>query len=116
VIDKLIAATWKAQAAAGLAAQVQRATDAVLLYDLMALAANESAPAQVRAIAGQKLEQLQGWCNQLVPDPSLAAFYAYSAAQIKRFQTNSKDIGVPRPPAPPPGMPIGDDERDYAVR
>ena len=48
VIDNLAGATWKAPAAAGLAAEVQHAIDAVMLYRLMALAANEAAPAQVR--------------------------------------------------------------------
>jgi hypothetical protein len=117
VIDKLVAATWAAPAATGLAVQVQRATDAVVLHDLMVLAADESAPAQVRATASQKIEELHGRLGLLpVPDPSATAFYQFAAEQIKRFQTNPKDIGIPRPPDPPPGMPIGDDEPDYAVR
>jgi hypothetical protein len=116
VMDKLIAATWKAQPAPGLSAQVQRATDAVTLYELMVLAANESAPAQVRATAAGKLSGLRDWLGaQKSQDATLQAFYQFGAEQIKRFQANPKDIGVPRPPAPPPGMPIGDDEPDYAV-
>ena len=118
VIDKLVAATWKAKPAAGLAAQVQRATDAVLLYQLMALAANESAPAQVRATAAQKLEGLRLWLSNPASAPgdtSLEAVFQFGAAQIKRFQTDPKQIGLPRPPAPPPGMPIGDDADDYVI-
>jgi hypothetical protein len=116
VLDKLIAATWRAEPASGLSGQVQRTTDSVVLHDLMVLAANESAPAQVRATASQKIDALAAWFNQPPKqDESLTAFYRFAAAQIKRFQANPKDIGIPRPPDPPPGMPIGDDEPDYVV-
>jgi hypothetical protein len=116
VIDRLVGATFKAAPAAGLAGQVQRATDAVLLYHLMQLSGNESAPAQVRATAAAKLSQLRDWAAVQSPaDASLKAFFQYSAAQVKRFETDPKQIGLPRPPAPPPGMPIGDDQPDYVV-
>jgi hypothetical protein len=108
VIDRLLAATWRATPAPGLASQVQRAVDSVVLYDLMALAANESAPAQVRAIAFQQLDALRAWTSRQTPaDESLHALFAFAAAQIKRFQDNPKEIGVPKPAEPPPGQPIG---------
>jgi len=111
VIDRLVGATFKAAPAGGLPGQVQRATDAVLLYHLMQLSNNESAPAQVRATAAGKLSQLRDWAAAQAPaDASLKAFFQYSAAQVKRFETDPKQIGLPRPPVPPPGMPIGDDE------
>jgi len=87
-----------------------------LLYHLMQLSGNESAPAQVRATAAAKLSQLRDWAAVQSPaDASLKAFFQYSAAQVKRFETDPKQIGLPRPPAPPPGMPIGDDQPDYVV-
>jgi hypothetical protein len=116
VIDKVIGATWKAQPATGLGAEVQRAADTVALYRLMQLAANEAAPAQVRATALAKITELRDWLSPQRPqDAALRAFYQYGIAQIKRFETDPKQIGLPRPPAPPPGMPIGDDEIDYVV-
>ncbi|MGP8245936.1 MAG: zinc-dependent metalloprotease [Bryobacteraceae bacterium] len=116
VIDRLVGSTFKAAPAAGLSGQVQRATDAVVLYYLMQLSGDESAAAQVRATAGAKLSQLRDWAAaQPAADPSLKAFFQYSAAQVKRFETDPKQIGLPRPPAPPPGMPIGDDQPDYVV-
>jgi len=116
VIDKLTGATWKAPPAAGLAGQVQRATDTVVLYDLMELAASDAAPAQVRATASAKLTGLREWLlHAATTDPALEAFHQYAAAEIKRFADDPKKISVPRPPAPPPGMPIGDDERDFVV-
>ncbi|MGA2114785.1 MAG: zinc-dependent metalloprotease [Bryobacteraceae bacterium] len=117
VIDRLVGHTFKAAPADGLAGQVQRATDVVLLYDLMQLSNNESAPAQVRATAAGKLSQLRDWAAAQAPaDASLKAFFQYCAAQVKRFETDPKQIGLPRPPVPPPGMPIGDDQPDYVAR
>ncbi|HME06972.1 MAG TPA: zinc-dependent metalloprotease, partial [Bryobacteraceae bacterium] len=109
VIDRLLSATWKAQPAAGLGAQVQRAVDGVVLYDLMALAGNEATPAQVRAIAFDKLMGLKTWlAGQASADADLRAFQAYGVAQIKKYETNPKEISVPKPMEAPPGQPIGD--------
>ena len=51
VIDGVIAATWKRPRVGGLASETQRVVDTVALYQLMALAASETAAAQARAIA-----------------------------------------------------------------
>jgi hypothetical protein len=34
--------------------------------------------------------------------------HRFAAAQIKRFEEDPSKIAMPRPPAPPPGMPIGE--------
>lgn len=116
VIERLTGATWKAAPLKGLSGQVQRAIGTVVLYDLMELAANDGAPAQVRATASAKLTSLREWLlHAVAADASLEAFHQYAAAEIKRFADDPKKIGVPRPPAAPPGMPIGDDERDFVV-
>jgi hypothetical protein len=110
VVDRLLAVTWKAEPVTGLAAQVQRAVDIVVLYDLMVLAANERAPAQVRATALGKLTALREWAAAQAPlDGTLRAFFQFAVAQIRRFETNPREIGIPRPADPPPGQPIGDD-------
>jgi hypothetical protein len=109
VLDRLIAATWKAKPAAGLAAQVQRATGAVLVYRLMTLAVDETAPAQVRATATLKLTDLRNWLTiQNSSDREVLAMNRYAAAQIKRWEDDPSKLALPRPPAPPPGMPIGE--------
>jgi hypothetical protein len=115
VIDKLIGATWKAPDAPGLSGEVQRAIDTVALYRLMTLAANESAPGEVRAIALSKLAALRDWSPAASANPELIALHRFAVAEIKHFETNPREIGVPRPPLAPPGMPIGDDERDFVV-
>jgi hypothetical protein len=108
VIDRLMAVTLRARPGPGPAAEVQRAVSAVVLYDLMVLAANESAPAEVRAIARFKLTALSEWATiDLNADENTRAFYAWAAEQVKRFELNPKDIGIPKPAEPPPGQPIG---------
>jgi Met-zincin/Domain of unknown function (DUF5117) len=114
VIDKLIAATWKAPDAPGLSGEVQRAIDIVTLYRLMTLAANESAPGEVRAIALTKLVSLRDW-TPAAANPELIALHRFAVAEIKHFETNPREIGVPRPPLAPPGMPIGEDDCDFVV-
>src|SRR6185436_13050780 len=63
VIDRVLAATWKAPAASGYAGEVQHTVNMVVLTNLMSLAANDRAANQVRAIASWKLEQLKTWLN-----------------------------------------------------
>jgi hypothetical protein len=115
VIDKLLAATWKAPDAPGLAGETQRAIDMVALYRLMALAANESAPGEVRAIALAKLTALRDWTPPSGAAPEMTALHRFAASEIKRFETNPHEIGLPRPPLAPPGMPIGEDGCDFQV-
>ncbi len=115
IIDKLVAATWKAPDAPGLSGEVQRAIDMVALYRLMTLSANESAPAEVRAIALSKLAALRDWTPAASANPEMIALHRFAVAEIKHFETNPREIGVPRPPVAPPGMPIGDDECDFHV-
>jgi hypothetical protein len=115
VIDKLIAATWKAPDAAGLTGEVQRAIDMAVLYRLMALAANDSAAAQVRATALSKIVALRDTIIAANANPEMIALHRFAVSEIKRFELNPRDIGVPRPAAAPPGMPIGDDEHDYVI-
>jgi hypothetical protein len=116
VIDKLLASTWKARPLAGLTGEVQRVSDSVVLYRLMALAADTDAPAQVRATAGLKLSELRVWLASQAPaDREALAMDRFAAAQIKRFEDDPSKIGLPKPPTPPPGMPIGDDGCSFAV-
>ncbi len=114
VVDRLLAASWKAEPVLGLGGQVQRAVDGVVLYDLMALEANEHAPLQVRATALGKLVALREWlAGQAPADSSLKAYFQFAVAQIKRFEANPKEIGVPKPADPPPGQPIGADDCNF---
>jgi hypothetical protein len=112
VIDKLLAQTWRSPAAAGAKAEVQRTVDNVALHHLMALAANERASAQVRAIAAHKLNQLKTWLSgqiRATTDESQRAHYFFGLAQIRKFEENPKELNFTRPAEPPDGAPIGTD-------
>ena len=110
VIDRILAATWKAPAATGYASEIQHVVNAVVLHDLMTLAANERASNQVRAIASLKLEQLKTWLatqSRVAVNENRRAFVLYSIGQIKRFQDDPKKMNLTPPQNPPDGQPIG---------
>jgi hypothetical protein len=117
VIDKILAATWKAPVATGYAGEIQRTVNVVVLADLMSLAASERASNQVRAVASLKLEQLKAWLasqRRLAVDENRRAFLFYSLEQIKRFQDDPKKMNLTPPQTPPDGQPIGMDWWSYA--
>ena len=112
VIDKILQETFYASGRGGYEAEIQRTVNAVILNDLMALAANERASNQVRAIAELKLDQLKDWAatqSGATRDQTQKAFLLYTAAQIKRFQEDPKKMNLTKPNDPPDGQPIGTD-------
>jgi hypothetical protein len=116
ILDAVINATWKAPHGTGYPEQIAIVVDNIALYDLMALAANEEATDEVRAIASLELADLKDWLNaqnwKLLEYPERAhAFYAVQ--QIDQFEKDPKHISVAPPLPPPDGSPIGamdDDE------
>ena len=113
VIDRILTATWKAPAAPGYAGEIQHVVNMTILGDLMALAANERASNQVRAIAELKLDGLKTWIatqrGPAIPE-NQRAFLFYAGEQIKRFQDDPKKMNLTKPDAPPDGQPIGMDD------
>ena len=112
VVDKILAATWKAPVAGGYPGEIQHTVDMVVLGDLMSLAAGERASNQVRAIAELKLDQLKAWLGTqrtLTADENQRVFLFYAVEQIKRFQEDPKKMNLTRPQDPPDGQPIGMD-------
>ncbi|HXZ18398.1 MAG TPA: zinc-dependent metalloprotease [Candidatus Acidoferrales bacterium] len=109
IVDRLLAATWKSARGAGYAGEVGRTVDDVALEHLFTLAMDEKAPAQVRAVAWSKLEELRKWlaAQTAGTDPAQREHFSYAAARIALFQKNPKDWK----PAPsteiPEGQPIG---------
>ena len=110
VIDRILAATWKAPAATGYAGEIQHSVNSIVLLDLMSLASGERASNQVRAIASWKLDQLKNWATaqtRLAVDENHRAFLFYALQQIKRFQEDPKKMNLTPAQAPPDGQPIG---------
>jgi len=116
VIEKVLEATWKAPHGSGYDAEIARVVDNVALYDLMALAGNEQATEQVRAVASLELDGLKGWLKAAEAeekDPEEKAHLYFAATQIEQFQKDPKRIELTIPLEPPDGPPIGgmgDDE------
>jgi hypothetical protein len=113
VLDAILAATWRAPHGEGPNGQIANAVDMVVLYDLMALTANEHARDEVRAIAGLKLHDLKSWLNgpqggrQTITDQAHIAFASW---QIEQFEKDPKHIELTPPADPPDGPPIGADD------
>ena len=110
VIDRILAATWKAPVATGYAGEIQHSVNTIILSDLMALASGERASNQVRAIASLKLDQLKSWLaaqSRRPVEENQRAFWFYSFEQIKRFQDDPKKMNLTPAQAPPDGQPIG---------
>ena len=113
VLDAVLNATWKAQHAKGYEGEIAQTVDSVVLYEVMALSANERATEGVRAIASLKLRNLKDWLDspaggmQVIRDP---AHIYFTGKQIEQFQKDPKQITVPPPAEPPDGPPIGTDD------
>jgi hypothetical protein len=101
VIGALLQETWRAQAASGLAGEVQQTTKTVVLYNLMVLASASGAPEQVHAIAMNRLLEIKGNLGDRTDAMSKDAVRA-----IERFQDDPSAIPLPRPAELPPGQPI----------
>ncbi|MBZ5599070.1 MAG: zinc-dependent metalloprotease [Acidobacteriia bacterium] len=120
VLDRLLAATWKSKASSDKLAAVQRSIADVALNDVMALAANEHAATEVRAMAWLKLMELKDRLTAQAPsagDEQQRAHLLFAAAQIRRFEQEPAQVLKSTDPlAPPPGAPIGSldgDDLDY---
>jgi Met-zincin/Domain of unknown function (DUF5117) len=112
VFEKILAETWRAPVQSGYYGEIQRTVNAVVLNELMVLAANERASNQVRAVAEFKLDELRKWASTqayAAQDPNQSAFLLYAANQIKRFQEDPKKMNLTKPNDPPDGQPIGMD-------
>jgi hypothetical protein len=90
--------------------EIANVVDYVVLYDLMALAANERASDKVRAVAWLKLADLKGWLNAPLAsrrDISDPAHIFFASKQIELFEKDPKRLDLAPPAEPPDGPPIG---------
>jgi len=111
VLDAVLNATWKAPHAKGYNGEIANTVDDVVLYDLMALSANEHASDAVRAIASFKLHELKNWLDSrkeasMQATTDLAHIY-FASTQIELFEKDPKRIDLTAPVEPPDGPPIG---------
>jgi len=126
VIEDVVTATWRAPHGSGFDAEVRRVVDNVVLYHLMALAANEEASNQVRAIVHEQLSALLEWTTAEARsfkealraretlksnDEAQRSHLDFAALRIQQFREHPDDFHLSRPVAPPAGSPIGYDLR-----
>jgi hypothetical protein len=112
LVDDLLEATWKAPPENGYGGAIRRTVDSVVLDLLMSLAGNAKAAPQVRAVALLKLDELKNWTSiafKATSDESRRAQLFFAERQIDCFEKNPTAVGIPSPPTPPPGDPIGAD-------
>jgi hypothetical protein len=112
VLDALLAATWKARRPPGVAGEVQRAVDQVVLAHLLALSRNAAASSQTRAVVALTLQMLRTWAAGAAArtgDVGERAHLASAEQQIADLQKDPKLV-IPMPLAPPDGPPIGEDD------
>jgi hypothetical protein len=130
VFDAVLDATWRSDGAnrllklygphanpnsrvddgPGYSGEIAHVVDDVVLYDLIALAANERASDKVRAVAWLKLADLKGWLNSPPGsrrDLSNPAHTAFAVRQIELFEKDPKRLDLTPPAEPPDGPPIG---------
>lgn len=108
VMDALLDRSFRAEPPAGMEAEIQRTVNAVLLYRLMVLAHSPASTSQVKAMAWNELDQLKSFLQSAGgADVAWRAHYSWAADRIARFQSDPKEITLPKPQQPPPGQPIG---------
>ena len=116
VVEQLFSATWKTNSASGYAVEIQRVVNNQVLDQLMKLAANAEAAAQVRAMAWMKIDDLKNWlaaANKQTADEGMKAHYLFAAAQINQFQSNPQEAHFSTPLTPPAGQPIGMEDEGW---
>ena len=112
LLDDLLTVTWKAQPETGYGGAVQQTVDSVVLDHLMALAADDHAASQTRAIASLKLDELKTWLaaqSKSAADESRRAQFFFATQEIDRFEKNPATLHLTLPAPPPAGDPIGAD-------
>lgn len=113
LVDDLLVATWKAQPSSGYNGAIQRTVNSVVLDQLMTLAGNDRASAEVRGVASLKLDELKKWIATEAPsakDEAVGAQRFFAESQIDRFQRNPAEMHLTAPAPPPEGDPIGSDD------
>ena len=109
--ESLVRATWHSQQRSGIDGEIQRATNSLVLERLMLLSVNQEADVQVRAIAFDTVNELDGWlAGRLARESSQQwrAHYRLARHQIERMLDDPPSLELLVPVTPPPGSPIGD--------
>jgi len=108
--DNLLRSTWFATHQSGIDGEIQRQTNTLTLRQLMMLANNSDADAQVRAIVLDAINKLDDWLEPRAAsenDASWRAHYGYARFQIEQMRNDPSSVEQLEPVIVPPGEPIG---------
>jgi len=117
MLDTVIGQTWKQPFKKGYKGAVQNTINHVVLYQMMNLAADENASSQVRAVTNFKLEALREWMrneaeNKAENEQRIASLL-YGYRTLQQFKDKGEMFMPTTPLSPPPGSPIGSDDRIF---
>jgi len=109
VVDALIGATWKAAMTKNAYhAEIARAVQCLTVTELMDLAADPAAAAQIRAVATQALREVNAWLKLPASAGLNSAHRSATREDIERFLARPDATRKQTAPlATPPGDPIG---------
>jgi len=119
VIDQTLQTTWEAPRQSGVLLQTQFSVESVVLKHLMQLCVSQEASPQARAIALEKVSDLEDWLTDQLDGDVPAGMHAHWLAaldDIERFWKEPDKYVIQPVLATPPGQPIGsDDDEDFVV-
>jgi hypothetical protein len=100
------------EAGHSMSSEVERAVEFRGLEAMLALAVNEQAATQARAIARWHINDLlKQWMTTPAPEDTAEAIHrAAMVERIQGFERDPQKFVPAKPVEAPPGMPIGDDE------
>ncbi|GHA55462.1 zinc-dependent metalloprotease [Pontibacter akesuensis] len=108
VTQQLITNTWKSNRKKGLEEIVQLQTEQVVLTHLLALAHNENASYQARAVATATLKDLKGYIESKLRSKSQDGYQAHLTLALARLNNPvAEEVSPSRALDLPPGSPIG---------
>ena len=116
VIDQALQTTWESPRQSGVVEQTQFTVETIVLKNLMQLCVSKEASPQARAIALNKVSDLESWLSdRLEGDVSsdLDAHWSASLDDIERFWKNPEKFVIAPSLTTPPGQPIGSEEEDF---
>lgn len=113
IIDRMIAATYRAELQQGYAKAVQFTINDVFLTNLFKLASSKESSGLVKSIANFKIDELRKHIEARVKgvtDTQWQVALKYALQRISDFKDDPSEFIIENPLPPPPGQPIGTTE------
>ena len=109
--ESLVRATWYSRQRPDIEGEIQRSTNSLVLERLMLLTINPEVDEQVRAIAFDRISELDNWLATRIAREGARrwrAHYRFARHRIRRMLEDPASLETLVPVSPPPGSPVGD--------